>query len=273
MRFWLRIRDWLLLGGVLTAAFGLMISSNDPLLYGLRKASLGLTGAVEERIAWAGHFLRAQSENRTLRRENVELSSQVLLLREARMENERMAAALGFQQDAPYEMVAARVIAKDIFALHNFLTLDVGQSSGIEIDMPVVTERGIVGRVVAVTERYCRVMPFLNTEFYVPAKILPNLAVGMINWPGTSSDYLDLDGVVKTEPVEIGQTVVTSRESGIFPPGFTVGTIASVATSPGENAYAITVAPAVSLPATQHAFVLLHSVDPERTGLEELSLP
>lgn len=273
MRFWLRIRDWLFLFGVLMSAFVLMISSNDPVLYGLRKASLTLTGAVEQRIAWAGHFLRAQSDNRALRRENVELSSQVLLLREAGLENERMADALGFQRSAPYEMVAARVVTKDIFGLHNFLTLDVGRTSGVDLDMPVVTEHGVVGRVVVVTDHYCRVMPFLNTEFYVPAKILPNLAVGMINWPGTSSEFLALFGVVKTEAVEIGQTVVTSQESGIFPPGFTVGSIASVATVPGENSYAITVTPAVSLPAIQHAFVLLHRVDTEHRGLEELPLP
>ncbi len=251
----------------------LMVSKNDPLLRGLRTTSLRLTGAVEARIAWAGHFLRAQSENQTLRRANTELSSQVQLLREARVENERMSAALGLREAATYEMVAARIVAKDIYGLHNFLTLDIGSSSGVELDMPVVNEDGILGRVVLVSSNYCRVLPFLNTEFHVPAKILPILAVGMISWSGTRPDRLALEDVVKTEAVEIGQTVVTSWESGIFPPGYTVGTVASFTTSPGDNVYEISVAPAASLQTAQYAFVLLYKADSERSSLEAQQLP
>ena len=271
-RFWDRIRDWVILSALLLSSVVMMLAQNDPMLRGMRGASLEITSWVEARFAWVGQFFRAIDENEVLRRDNIELSSQLARLREARLENERLVSALSFQQDSAYQKVAARIITKDIFGQDNFLTLDVGRADGVETGMAVVDEKGILGRVIFVSTHYSRVMPYLNTEFHVPAKIQPLQAAGIISWPGSRSDVLLLEHVVKTEPVEVGQQVVTSRASSVFPPGYPVGVIDSVANRPGENLLEIHVRPASPLNTAQHAFVILQQVDPERTRLEAQQL-
>ena len=267
-RLWDRIRDWVILATLLLSSVVMMLAQNDPMLRGMRGVSLEITSWVEARFAWVGQFFRALDENEVLRRDNIELSSQLARLREARLENERLALALAFQQDSAYQKVAARIITKDIFGQDNSLTLDVGRADGVETGMAVVDEKGILGRVIFVSTHYSRVMPYLNTEFHVPAKIQPLQAVGIISWPGSRSDVLLLENVVKTEPVEAGQRVVTSRASSVFPPGYPVGLIDSVANRPGENLLEIHVRPASPLNTAQHAFVILQKVDPERARLE-----
>lgn len=271
-RLWDRIRDWVVLSVLLLGSLVMMLTQNDPMFRGMRSASLEITSGVEARFAWVGQFFRAIDENTVLRRDNIELSSQLARLREARLENERLNRLLAFQQENSYQKVAARIITKDIFGQENFLTLDVGRADGVEPGMAVVDEKGILGTIIFISEHYSRVLPYLNTEFHVPAKIQPLQADGMISWPGNRSDMLALENVVKTEPVEAGQLVVTSRASSVFPPGYPVGVIISVANRPGENLLEIQVRPASPLSTAQHAFVILHKPDPGQEQLEAQQL-
>jgi rod shape-determining protein MreC len=82
-------------------------------------------------------------------------------------------------------------------------------------------------------------------------------------------DRLILDHVVKTEPVEKGQQVVTSGHSDAFPPGRTIGTIDSVRTQAGRSELQIFVRPAVPLHEIRHAFVVLSTPNPQRQALEQ----
>ncbi len=267
-RLWDRIRDWVILSVLLLSSVVMMLAQNDPILHGMRGVSLEVTSWVEARFAWVGRFFRAIDENEVLRRDNIALSSQLARLREARLENEKLTQLLVFHQDSTYQKVAARIISKDIFAQENFLTLDVGQANGVETGMAVVDDKGILGTVIFVSTHYSRVMPYLNTEFHVPVKIQPLQAEGMISWPGNRPDVLILENVVKTERVEKGQLVVTSRSSSVFPPGYAVGQVDSVANRPGENLLEIHVRPTSPLNTAQHAFVILHKPNPEQIRLE-----
>ena len=270
-RLWDRIRDWVILAALLMGSMVMMLAQNDPMLRGMRSVSLEITSWVEARFAWVGQFFRAIDENEVLRRDNIELSSQLARLREAQIENERLKKLLAFPQDSSYQKVAARIIHKDIFGQENFLTLDVGRVDGVEPGMAVVDEKGILGTVIFVSTHYSRVLPYLNTEFHVPAKIQPLQADGNISWPGTRPDMLVLEHVVKTEPAKAGQLVVTGPSSGVFPPGYPIGEIDSVANRPGENLLEIHVRPASPLSTAQHAFVILQRPDPEQVQLEQQS--
>jgi len=271
-RLWDRIRDWVILSVLLVSSVAMMLTQNHPLLRGLRGVSLESTSWVEARFAWIGQFIRAIDENEVLRRDNIELSSQLARLREARLENEKLQRLLALQDTTTYAMVAARIIGKDIFGQENFLTLDVGRADSVDVGMAVIDEKGILGTVVFVSAHYSRVMPYLNTEFRLSAKIQPLQAVGIVSWPGNRPDVLLLEHVVKTEPVKPGQLVVTSAFSEVFPPGYTVGHIDSVANRPGENLLEIHVQPASPLNTAEHAFVILQKADPERARLEEQRL-
>jgi rod shape-determining protein MreC len=261
--------DWLLLAALLFTATTIMVTQNAPLLRTLRAETMEWTAQVESTFAWMGRYLRVLERNDELRRENIRLSSQVARTRAVRQRNDELRRLLNLTDSSDASLRPARIVTKDIFQKNNFLTLDVGQDDGIAKGMPVVHESGIVGTVVLVNDHHARVMPFLNTDFRVPGTILPLRAEGIVRWDGERLDRLQLDHVVKTEPVEAGQRVVTSGHSDIFPPGRRIGTVDSVAAPAGRNELQILLRPAVSLYKISHAVVILRTPDPEQRQLEE----
>lgn len=267
-RLWDRIRDWVILGVLLAASLATLLTKNQPVLRGLRAEALEVTAALEAQFAWAGGYFRALQENAVLREENVILSSQVARSREAILENERLRRLIGYVDTTDFDLKAARIVNKDITQQQNFLTLDVGTADSVEVDMAVIDERGVLGKVVLVSEHYSRVMPYLNTDLRIPSKIQPLQAFGIVRWEGGTADRLRIDHVVKTEPVVSGQLVVTSGYSGVFPPGLPVGVVDSVSSRTGRNELSVTVTPAASLSTAEHAFVILKKPDPERLALE-----
>lgn len=271
-RFWDQIRDWVLLFALLLASLHVMLTYNDPLVRALRARAMEATARIEASFAWMGRYFRALEENDALRRQNIELSSEVARSREARIHNAHLRQMLGLRDSLGYRVRAARVVAKDITHQRNLMTLDVGRADSVAIGMPVVTEDGILGKVVLVSEHYARVMPYLNTEFRAPAKVLPIEAEGIMRWEGQRADQLLMEHVVKTEPVEAGQLVVTSGHSGVFPPGQTIGRVDSVTRPPGRNELQVHVTPAAAINTVEHAFVVLYRPPEEQIALESESI-
>lgn len=260
--------DWVLLIGLLFLATFVMLSQNRSLTRSLQAQMLKMTARVESGFASLGRYVRVLEENEELRQRNIELSSKVAQTRSARMRNEELERLLNLQDTSSTPLVTARIVTKDIFQQENFLTLNVGRSNGVNAGMPVLHERGIVGTVMLVSDNYARVMPFLNTDFRVPGTIAPLQTEGIVRWDGERHDRLLLEHVVKTEPVEQGQQVVTSGHSDIFPPGRAIGTIDSVEVRPGRSELQIYLRPAVPLQEIGHVFVLLREPDPNRLTLE-----
>lgn len=264
--------DWLLLAALLLGATLVMVTQNQPLTRTLRAEAMELTAQVESSLAWMGRYIRVLEENAELRRENIQLSSKVARTRAVRQRNEELERLLNLTDSSSASLLPARIVSKDIFQQDNFLTLDVGRDDGVREGMPVVHERGIVGTVVLVSDRYTRVMPYLNTDFRVPGIVLPIRAEGIVRWDGERLDYLQLEHIVKTEPVKTGQRVVTSGHSDVFPAGRTIGTVDSVATTPGRNELQIFLRPAVQLHEISHAVVIRRASDPEQRTLEQRSI-
>jgi rod shape-determining protein MreC len=263
-RLWDRIRDWVILGVLLAVSVITVLAKNQGMVRGLRANALEATAWIESRFAWVGGYFRALAENEVLREENIILSSQVARSREAILENERLRRLIGFQDTTLFDLLAARIIAKDITGQQNFLTLNVGSADSVKMDMAVIDERGIIGKITLVSEHFSKVMPYLNTEFRIPAKVQPLQAYGIARREGGRADRLRLDHVVKTELVREGQLVVTSGYSGVFPPGLPLGVVDSVSSRTGRNELSVFFRPAASLSNAEHAFVVLQRPDPER---------
>lgn len=273
MKLWEQIRDWLLLIALLLTSIVVMATQNQSLVRALRAESMEVTAQIESTFAWMGRYVRAVEENDALRRRNIELSSEVARSRAVLTQNDELRGLLTLRDSSQAPLVPARIVTKDITRQRNWITLDIGAEDSVAAGMPVIHESGIVGKVVLVSNHYARVMPFLNTDFRVPATILPIGAEGIVRWNGERLDRLRLMHVVKTEPVEIGQEVVTSSHSDIFPAGQRIGTIDSIAVRPGRNEFQILLRPTVEMFKINHAFVLRSLPTEEQRSLEAEAIP
>lgn len=266
---WGRLQDWIALGVCLVISFLVLVTRNEPVMMGLRATSLETTSWVESKMSWAGRFFGALGENERLRMDNIELAAEVARAREAVQENVRLRQMLGFRDtlDAPLHL--AQIVGKDLGQQQNFFTIDAGSADSVKVGMAVVDERGILGKTVLVSERYSRVMAYLNTDFRVPVRVLPIGAEGIVRWDGRRSDRLVLDNVARTEPVRKGMLVVTSGISSVFPAGFPVGRVESVQARAGRNALDIEISPTSPVNRARFAFVVLSEPDPALLEIDQ----
>ncbi|HLA64307.1 MAG TPA: rod shape-determining protein MreC, partial [Rhodothermales bacterium] len=239
-----------------------------PALRAARGAALTVTAPVERMFSGLTRYTSALEENAELRRQTAALAADVARLREARSEADRLRGLVGFGDSLGVARVAARVIGKDITRQANFLTIDRGTADSVEVGMPVVDERGVVGRVILTSAHYAVVMPHQNTQFAIPATIDLLDQDGIVRWDGTGYDRLLMEFVPKTEPVVPGQLVVTSPYSDVFPPGLPVGIVDTAYAAAGRNDYVIYLRPAAPITQARYVYVLLIRPDPEREALE-----
>ena len=268
IKLWDRIGDWVILFLLIVLAGMFLLWRNEPAVRGLRARSLEAAATIENQLAWIGDYLTALEENNRLRADNIRLSSQLARSREAAIENDRLRRLLGLRDTVETAALAAEIVSKNLTLQRNLLTINVGRRDGVEPGMPVVDERGVIGKVVLVSNRFSRVMPYLNTEMRIPAKIQPSETPGIIRWDGDLRSRLLMEHVVKTEPVQKGQMVVASGFSQVFPEGYPIGVIDSVVVRPGRIELILFVSPLADVGRSEHVFVLLNRPDQERVQIE-----
>lgn len=268
-KLWERSREWVLFGVLFLTSVIVLVQHDGATLRTVRASSLAVTARVEGLFSGIARYSHALGENDRLRAETIELATEVARLREARAENERLRSLLAFSDTSAIQRVLARVVAKDITQQENLLTLDVGSRNGVEEGMPVIDERGIVGKVVLTSARHSIVMPHQSTQFAVPATIDALQQDGIVRWDGVNYDRLLMEYVPKTEPVEKGQIVTTSGYSEIFPAGIPVGVVDSLFAGRGRNDFTIYLRPAAPISQVNYVYVLLTEPDAEQEALEE----
>ena len=269
-RQWARIRDWVLLLGLISISMIVMLTENLSIVRTLRASSLEITGRVESSLSWIGRYFHALEENELLREENIQLSSALARSREADIENIRLRRLVGFVDTVSYRLEPARIIEKEMTGPKNYFVLNKGTIHGVADGMGVLDERGVLGKIVEASENYSLVMSYLNMDFRVPAKIQPSQAQGIIRWEGLARNELLLEHIIKTETVGPGDLVVTSGYSSVFPPGYPIGRVLSVEPQVGKNQLLVQIEPTSQIDMVEHAFIVLEEPEDDRPILETL---
>lgn len=99
----------------------------------------------------------------------------------------------------------------------NLIYLDRGRLQAVGKQMGVINPNGIVGQVVHVTDNYAAVMSVLSKDFKISAKFKKNQFFGNLHWDGLNSTTAILEDIPKHVPVKVGDTIVTSGFSQLFP--------------------------------------------------------
>jgi rod shape-determining protein MreC len=154
-----------------------------------------------------------------------------LRLKEIEAENERLRSLLRFAQLNPnYDFrggqVIARVISKNPSNYLASITLDLGAEHGIKPGMPVVTERGLVGRIYKVRPLSATVLLITDPSSGVPALIQRNRLVGVVNGRAGSAPVMDY--IPQDAEITVGDLIITSGLGGEFPKNLVIGQVVEV---------------------------------------------
>lgn len=134
-----------------------------------------------------------------------------------------------------YTYIPAHVINNSVNKTFNYLTLNKGANSGVEPDMAVVSSSGIVGVVISVSPGYARVISVLNTQLRISVRLSKSQYFGSMNWDVGNYREVVVSEIPAHVEVAIGDTVVTSGYSAIFPAGELVATVIEANKTAGGN--------------------------------------
>lgn len=138
-----------------------------------------------------------------------------------------------------YRLIPAKVVANSVDKPGNLMTIDKGSADGIHRDMGVISGTGVVGIVYLVAEHYAIVIPVLNTKSNISCMIQNRGYFGYLRWKGGVSDLAYLEEVPRHAHFKLGDYVVTSGYSAVFPPGVRVGRILHVFNSADGLSYRV----------------------------------
>lgn len=230
--------------------------------------SKSLQGSYYEISGGIREYLSLRQTNRDLYKENTLLRNQMdRLVRGREISQHNGIDSIPQRQ---YSYLPARVINNSVNKQFNFITLNKGSHHGIEPEMAVIAPNGVVGVVYATSGNYSTVIPLINRNFRLSAKILKNGYYGSLSWAGSGYKEAVLDDIPFHVEIQPGDTIVTSGYSAIFPEGILVGTIADIEAREG-NFNAIPVDIAVDYKNLRYVNVIRNLLLDEQRALERIS--
>ena len=226
----------------------------------------GLLGGLNRKVDNFTGYLTLEEENKALVEENARLYNLLPASYFSPVTNFRPDTNASSQ----YQFISGRVINNTVNKQYNFITINIGRLNGVEPEMAVICNEGIVGIVKEVTNNYASVVSVLNREFFPSAKIRRTGHYGPIEWPGKRYNEVVLKEIPLHAQVTIGDTIVTTGYTEVFPENIMVGTVKDYEVEEGIY-YNITVLLSTDFKKVSNILVVKNFKREEVLELEETS--
>ena len=222
-----------------------------------------LTGGVYNSINNLSAYFNLKSQNQLLAEENNYLKS--ILYNAENSKDSVFIDSVSF--GSTYKFTNANVIKNSYSATDNVLLINKGTNDSIKEDFGVITSKGILGIVDNSSRNYSTVISILNTTSNISAGLKKTNHIGSLTWNGDSPNMVQLIDVEKIAPVAIGDTIVTSGRSSIFPKGIPIGVIQDFELDVAENYYEINVKLFNDMTNLEHVYIIKNRDAEEITNL------
>ncbi len=221
-------------------------------------SSNNFVGGAQKLIHNTTHLFELPSENRTL--------TEHIAALEARLDNYQkveMADSLAAIEDVvafddpDHLYIVARVVSNSINKHDNFIVLDKGVEQGVRENMAVISPTGeMLGYIAGCSSRYSAALSALSSTFSTSGKLLHGEHFGSISWGGDDRYSVKLTELSKYANINVGDTVVSTGFSQIFPANVVVGTVSSYSLNAMQTAYTATVELAADISATDYVLIV-----------------
>jgi rod shape-determining protein MreC len=238
-------------------AFGIrLVAPIESVLTGVVRS----VGHLVDTVRLAGEL---SAQNQGYRQEIERLQSLEVQLREVELENQDLRRLLGLRARAPLgTLISVNVIAQDPLAVVQAVMVDRGSDDGVRVNQPVISWRGIVGRVVEVHPTASKVLLATDVNSAISARVQDpdSRATGVTR--GTGNGRLLLQYIPREDRVRSGDVVITSDIGGTFPSGLVIGRVVQVRQKDVEAFQEALVEPAVDMRNLERLYVIARPSGP-----------
>ena len=264
--FIFQIKEYLVLTLAIIISLVLIFSNDNSQIRFLRGIAIGSFGTVQSGFSAIPNIFEIQKENKFLREANIKLSNEIANLKEAKLENIRLTKLLNLKKLNNFGVISGKIVNKSLVQIRNTITINIGENEGAKVNMPVITDDGLVGRIVATSNNYSIAQIILNKELKITVKCQRSRADGILNFDGFQS--LTVMNVPKSADVNIGDLFITSEYSNHFPAGIPVGTVTESGNL--DNLFKkVVIKPAVNFETLEEVFVLNYIPDIDKINFEK----
>lgn len=186
------------------------------------------SGALYEISGGINAYFHLRTVNRDLLEHNMQLIGRISRLErllKAQGADSLMLDSLTRKPNPDYTLYPAHVIKNSVTLKNNYITLDKGAADGIRPEMGVIDGNGVVGIVYETSPSYSVVISVLNSKSNISCKIAGSDYFGYLKWEGGDARYAYLKDLPRHAEFHLGDTVITSGFSTVFPEGIRVGTV------------------------------------------------
>lgn len=219
-----------------------------------QKAILGAYNTVTEVLDDYLYLVRLKEENENLKETVEALRQQNNKLAEEVHLNNRLKEVLAYKENAPFETAAAGIIAFNVDRWTRTVTINKGSAEGVAKDMAIVTSAGVVGRTIDVSEHTSSVLLSTDLRSNIEAIVQRTRVKGVVE--GSGAGGLILKYVRQLDDVTLGDKIVTSGFSGLFPKGLVIGEVTKVTKGKDNFFKVIEVSPMVEFGKLEDVLVI-----------------
>lgn len=260
------LKEYIIFSALIIVSLLLIFQNDNIQVRFIRVVAVNVIGTIQDGYSFIPNIFELERENKSLRESNIELSKELSLLKESKLENLRLNSMLEFRQRTNYRVATGKIIGKTLIQTRNNITLNIGEKDSVKIGMPVITDRGLVGKIVAVSANYSIAQILLNKDLKISVKVQRSRVDGILAWDGEGK--VRMKNVSKSADVKTGDIIITSEYSNTFPSGIPIGYVTTDNTL--DNLFKnIEVETFVNFETVEEVFVLKSLSDDERRDLEK----
>jgi rod shape-determining protein MreC len=224
-------------------SIGLLVNYNNFQRVKFFNSSNSLVASIYENYNAVTNFFSLQKTNADLAAENARLRTMLEQYKQASIPIDSLHQVAEGQDSTGrrYDFLPAKVVNNSFVRQYNYITINKGSEDHVEVDMGIIGPNGVVGIVTSVSKHYATGPTILNKRWKVSAKIKNSNYFGSLAWDGLNPQYANLNEIPFHVHMEVGDTIVTSGFSDVFPEGIPIGVIENFDHASGRNFFAIKV--------------------------------
>lgn len=200
-------------------------------------------------------IVNTSKENEILHRQISRLENDISTMEEIRKENLRLKKLLNYSDELAHHKVLAQVVGWDSANEFKVIRINKGTRHGIKVMSSVITDQGLVGYVYRATPNYADVLTILDQNNRVDVLMERTRTHGIVE--GLFNFRCALKYVMRNEPVEVGDKLLTAGVGGIYPKGIKVGMIKDISEDNTGMILSIEVVPSVEFDKLEEVLVLV----------------
>jgi rod shape-determining protein MreC len=256
---------FLLLLGI---SFSLIIKSHSYHRSEYVNSTNAVTGTYYKKINEVNEYLSLKDKNKDLASENAQLKQLLFNKKDTILTSKTL-----FRSDLNnYNVVVSKVIKNSFNSRENYITINSGKKVGIETDMGVVNDKGIVGLIEKTSADFATIQSVLNTKSKINAKIKNSNHFGSLIWDGKNVGYAQLIDVPRLASLKHGDSIVTGGNSDIFPENIPIGKIDKIFIDKKTNYYTINIRLFNDMTSLGYVYVIENKRKKEKQLLESQTI-